>query len=394
MVGLFEFYFLGKQTAAATDAQMEGPRMQFLLSVINKPTVSAVDKFDCIRTVLGDTWLATEQLALLLDGIRQGEEAYRLPLFCACYHHLADFTDSTAALGLLRAEERSAAALQLEPPALDFYAGNPTGHYKLDLARTPQRDAVLRLLQLRNEMQGEEEALYKYYDNRGGGKRDLSAIGVVWRNSKWKTAPLTVQQSWAVPYHGIVELDFVDVRLPPADAISLSDDEFQNLILDLWDKKSDLLDLHLISNASMLRVLRQVTNTRYVSCTQVARMLGRFDPSRDTAIRQEIMVACWARTTDYHGLTNVLSLLTPHEQSVVKHRLGPLKTFDELLAVGFYDLDLAIPAHRFVFQELVHLSGTHRMPHPTPLQTPPPPTAAPTPAPPYPTAPWERDLLW
>jgi len=355
--GLFEFYFLDKQTTAATDRLMEASRMELLLTEINRPTVSTVDKLDCIRAIVGDSWLSTQQLGSLLEEITEDKQANRINLFCGCYHRLTDFKDSATVLGLLSADERVFALTHLGQASLAFYQHNPTGHHKLDCARPAQRDVVLRLLQLRNEMHEVEEALYKYYENRGGGKRDLSAIGVVWRNSKCMTAPLTLQQSWAVPYQGIIEVDFVDVRLPPPEASPLTDDEFKELILDLWDAKSDLLDLHIISNESMVRALREVTNARYVSCTQVARMIGRFDPSRDATIREEILVACWARTVDFHGLPNVLNLLTPHEQSVVKHRLGPIKTFDELMAVGFYELNLQIPIDRFVFQELVHLSG-------------------------------------
>lgn len=187
---------------------------------------------------------------------------------------------------------------------------------------------------------------------------EISLQLVWWRNGKFKTAPFTLKQSWQVPYYGLVEVDFVDIRRPPEDAEPLTEEEFREMILSSWDKKSDLLNLNIISDNSMVTILREVTNARYVSCKQVARMIGRFDPSRAAPIRIEIVVACWARTIDYHGLTNVVALLTPPEQAAVIHRLGPLQTFDEMMAVGFYDLNLEVPGERFVFQELVHLAGT------------------------------------
>jgi len=114
--GLFEFYFLDKQTAAATDRLMEASRMELLLTELNRPTVSTVDKLDCIRAIAGDSWLSTQQLGSLLEEITEDKQANRINLFCGCYHRLTDFKDSATVLGLLSATLLSLTGCGVRPP--------------------------------------------------------------------------------------------------------------------------------------------------------------------------------------------------------------------------------------------------------------------------------------
>jgi len=355
--GFMQFNFLDKQKVKSKDSTMTVLSLEILNKNVNDETLGVADKLDCMAALVGDGMMSFAQLESLLSKVGQYNSTDRVNLVCQCYHRIADVENKTTLLNLLTKTEIAQAEAQLGQVSLTFFQNNPSGHYKLDLAVPAHRVLALGLIHLRNEMEELETATYKYYDNRGGGKRDLSAMGVVWRNSRFNTSPLTLQQSWQLPYFGILEVDFVDIRKPPEEAEPLSDHELQELVLTRWDAKSDLLDLHLISETSMMQILREVSNTRYFSCKQVARLIGRFDPARSAKIRTEILIICWARTVDYHGLTNVLNLLTPKEQSIVMHRLGPLQTFDEIMAVGFYELNLQVPRERFVFQELVHLGG-------------------------------------
>jgi len=357
--GFMQFNFLDKQKVKPKDSTMDPLSLEILLKQVNDETLGVAEKLDCMLALVGDNMMSYEQLESLLSRSKQSTESTtnRVNLVCQCYHRIANVDSQATVLNLLTKQERAQAQAQLGQSSLEFFHNNPSGHHKLDLAVPAHRDLAVSLIHLRNEMEELEAAVNKYYDNRGGGKRDLSAIGIVWRNSRLNTSPLTLQQSWKLPYYGILEVDFVDIRKPPEEAEPLSEEELQELILSRWDAKSDLLGLHIISEKSMMQILREVSNTLYFSCKQVARLIGRFDPARSAEIRTEILVICWARIVDYHGLTNVLHLLTPKEQAVVMHRLGPLQTFDEMMAVGFYELNLGVPGERFVFQELVHLGG-------------------------------------
>ena len=355
-VGLVQFKFLDKRTTTAKDSTMNPFSLEALLSILKIEGVSAADKSDCMQTIIGDNFLSMMQLEEMLKRLGKYETLDRVNLFCHCYHRLADVDDNIEAWKMLSNDERRIAENLLGPDSLGFCPNNATGHYKLDLANAPHRYLAQRLIHLRNEMEEAEASYYKYFDNRGGGKRDISAIGVVWRNVSWNGAPLTIQQTWQVPYFGTLKADFVDIRKPPDEATPMTDEEFEDRILTIWDQKSDLLGLHVVSHATMVKIMHDLSNIKYFTCKQVARMIGRFDSSRDANIRVEIILGCWARTIDYHGLSNVLNLLSPTEQAAVDHRLGQLQTFDEMMAVGFYELDLAVPGQRFVFQELVHLN--------------------------------------
>ena len=63
------------------------------------------------------------------------------------------------------------------------------------------------------------------------------------------------------------------------------------------------------------------------------------------------MVIAFARTLDWHGYANLAALLTVAEESHLHKRVGVTNLFDEINAVGYYELDLSIPDHRFVAQE-------------------------------------------
>lgn len=356
--GFIKFTFLDRQKVKLKNLTMNPCSLQLLLQQLNDQKMNNwVDLQDLLQAIVGDTYISLEQLKTLYKAVNKYQPKDRMNLFSRCYHRVADVEHGKESLNLLKPDDRIFAEKELGEESLGFCPNNPTGYHKLDLAKPPHRDVALSLIQIKNEMEELEAACYKYYDNRGGGKRDLSAIGVVWRNSKYKTGPFTFQQSWKVPYSGILEVDFVDIRKPPENAQAMSDEEFHKLVLTTWDARSELLNLSIISNQAMVKTLRDLSNSNYFTCKQIARMMGRFDPSRAADIRVEILVTCWARTIDWHGLSNVLNLLSAVEQAIVTRRLGPLQTFDEMMAVGFYELHLNNPSERFIFQELVHLGG-------------------------------------
>merc|ERR1719421_931176 len=53
---------------------------------------------------------------------------------------------------------------------------------------------------------------------------------------------------------------------------------------------------------------------------------------------------------------DILLCLSRAEQAQVKFRLGPHNLYDNLYAVGYYELDLTKPAERWICAELVRLA--------------------------------------
>jgi len=106
------------------------------------------------------------------------------------------------------------------------------------------------LLELKRRMEPEESAVEAYYQGRGGGKRDLSRLGVVWRNSTLDGKRFTCTRSWKVPHAGVLSLDFVDIRRPHHLAAQpIADAALDKLVLRKWEEKTSILGLDVYSDA-------------------------------------------------------------------------------------------------------------------------------------------------
>ena len=85
-------------------------------------------------------------------------------------------------------------------------------------------------------------------------------LKIVWQNTKLDAVPFTFTLFWHVPYHGILEVDFVDIRKPSSSATAISNEDFRDLVtvLDLWDQleRSLLLELNVVSLRNKLMILQ------------------------------------------------------------------------------------------------------------------------------------------
>jgi len=101
-------------------------------------------------------------------------------------------------------------------------------------------------------------------------------------------------------------------------------------------------------------LIRQFSNTGFFTCEQIASLLGMFS---QPTLRVELCVIAFARTIDWHGYPNVTYRLTPFEKRQLYVRVGLINVFDEMMAVDYYELDLAQSASRYVCQEMLHLAA-------------------------------------
>jgi hypothetical protein len=226
-------------------------------------------KLDVVQAAVGMSYMSQEQMIELLSYIPESATQERVNLVCKCYHRLSDLEDPRKALELLAKEERSLVEKQLGSASFTFFRNNPTGYHKLDLSKPAQREVIMRLLGLKNSMADVEAAIVKYLSNRSGGARDIEGIGLSWRNPTYNNNPTPYSQSWSVPYGGTFCLDFVDVRKPDELCAPMSDEDFNAMIKDRWSETSALLGLYLMSPNNKIKLLREVTNSHYVSCAQV-----------------------------------------------------------------------------------------------------------------------------
>jgi hypothetical protein len=239
--------------------------------------------------------------------------------------------------------------------SFDFTPNNPTGYHKIDLSDASQRDICLRLIEIKNEMAGRELQFREFYaaDKRAGGRRDDSSHSLdferVWRNSKLDQAPFVLYDGWKVPKSGFLEVDFVSLTKP--DLPPLSPEYTQEQVFQLF---FDSLKSQGTAESQKIRLLRRYSNTNVFTCQQLATLLSHF---KGAELRTEVCVIGYARTVDWHGFRNVLTILQPGEIKILQNRIGAINLFDDVMAVGFYELDLARSTDRFVMQELLHLAS-------------------------------------
>jgi hypothetical protein len=240
--------------------------------------------------------------------------------------------------------------------SFDFTPNNPTGYYKLDLSDPAQRDICQRLVETKNEMAARELQLREFYatDKRAGGGRNNSSkhldFELVWRNSKLDQAQFVFFDGWKVPRSGVLEVDFVALTKPdlPASCPRYTHNQVFQLFFDS-------LKSHDTTERQKIVSLRHYSNTHVFTCHQVAVLLAFF---KGAELRVEACIICFARTVDWHGFRNLAMTLQPEEIRMLHNRIGTVNLFDDLMAVGFYELDLAQSTDRFVMQELLHLAST------------------------------------
>lgn len=241
--------------------------MGVLIEQLRAKETPSTKKVDYVHATVGGSFMSYDQLVELLSYIPTSDTVERVNLVSRCFHRLSNVDDPRKALNLLVGEERAMAEKQLGTASFAFFKNNATGFHRLDLSKHAHRDVASRLVGLYNAMDQEVEAISAYFDGRAGGKRDLTGIGLIWRNSKLDGVPFTFTPYWSIPYSGTLEVDFVDIRRPPPTAEAMSDETFKDEVLDKWDQKSSLLGLDLVSPSNKLKILREVSNAHYFNCT-------------------------------------------------------------------------------------------------------------------------------
>ena len=239
--------------------------------------------------------------------------------------------------------------------SFDFTPNNPTGYHKIDLSDSAQRDICLRLVEIKNEMVARELQFREFYskNKRAGGVRDDSSKSTdferVWRNSKLDQAPFVFYDGWKVPKSGFLEVDFVALTKPdlPSPCPEHSHEQVFQLFFDSLKSGG-------IPESQKIRLLRQYSNTNVFTCHQLATLLSYF---KGAELRVEVCIIGYARMVDWHGFRNVVTTLQPGEFRTLQNRIGTINLFDDVMAVGFYELDLARSTDRFVMQELLHLAS-------------------------------------
>lgn len=169
----------------------------------------------------------------------------------------------------------------------------------------------------------------------------------VWRNLKINNKPFAFDPSWRIPYTGRLTVDFVVIVKAPAGSQPMQKEKFREWCMKELDHMPDKQD-------EIVSAFRLHTDKYFFSCEQVQRLLARLS---SPAMRVELCVIAFARIVDFRHFKYLLEYITVSEVTSLQSRLGLINLWDETTAVGYYDLDLAVPEHRWVCQELLILAA-------------------------------------
>ena len=340
--GILEFSFAS--LASSENAQsMSASEIEWLHTELKSPGKTERDRIGAIRSFCeGDNFLTFDQVKEMLDMLPEDMRSLeRCELVQQCFSRLTEPERGVEILQHLTINERKDVEKKLGMVAIAFTHNNATGFYKLDLSKKPQRNVCLRLCEINNSQQTLLRRMDAYYATRKGGARQ--PVERTWRNAKLDDAPHTWSSTWAVPMKGYLELDFVQLLKPMSDEKLTTDEEFLALLLKLKP----------LTEEDQILSVRNWLNKHVILCEQAEELLTMMKKQK---ARVEILVIVYARLLDWHGYTSLLSMISIAEMNMLVKRLGFVNLFDEVMAVGYYELDLALVEHRLVAQELVHLA--------------------------------------
>jgi hypothetical protein len=352
-----------RKRASASDA-LPTKVFAVLLQGFSSPTSNSLHCLDLINTVMGpDTFITIAQARELFNVLNDPSDIrfqelspVRIHWLNKCYHKIVESGRNKEILTWASDGERKMIQKQLGDVSFSFTPNNPTGHHKLDLSDMSQREIAIRLTEIRNDTEPRMEQLKSFYSSgkRSGGRRETADDDIelerAWRNSKFDGNVLRWSNDWKLPHHGILEVDFVEVTKPDpndhkdGDLSAMDSEAFEDFLVKLQATDEQEQRVHKI---------RQYSNVGFFFVRQLARLLGLIDMP---LLKVEICVIGYARTLDWHGYKNVLLCLSIPETKMLEHRIGYINLFDDVMAVDYYELDLARSSHRWVMQEILHLA--------------------------------------
>ena len=290
--------------------------------------------------------LVTSLIRLIDERPKSQDQAAKLRLreeiIQSCFNRLIEPHKNVDLLSLTFGHARHRIEKYIGPVALKFVRANPTGAHEFDLSSIPAREVLKRLIELYVTQQRFLKSMEPWYSARAGGGRP--EIERCWRNAKLNGQPHVFTTAWAVPDRGKYQVDFVQVTKPSFECAPPTQDEMDALKAKVYAQPS---------TRSKLQTIRAWSGTRVFLCEQVDELLDFFS---DEADRVELFVIAFSRTLDWHGYTNLLELLSPVELKELRRRIGVVNLFDDIVAVGYYELEFSDPEERFVGQELVHMA--------------------------------------
>lgn len=239
---------------------------------------------------------------------------------------------------MLDDETRAKLNNRMTDSARSFTPANPSGYYRLDLAKQPEREVALRLMEIRNAEIQEMSKLPRPKGELAVNKTTTAEHHI--RNVTLDSNPMTFTSSWRLPAIGMLSFDFTSTSKPPSGAR----DQAVELASILRGIKSD--DDRLIK-------AKEVLGVGYITLKTAKHC---FMLLRSADARVSFLVLAFARIIEWHGFHDITDLLTKQELVQLHKRLGLHNVYDPFSSVGYWEMQLENPEHRVVAAHLVRLA--------------------------------------
>ena len=245
-----------------------------------------------------------------------------------------------ALIALLDDETREKLNKRMTDSARSFTPANPSGYYRLDLSKQPEREVALRLMEIRNAEIEDMKKLPRPKGELAVNKTTVAEHHM--RNCMLDSKAFAFTSSYRLPIIGILSFDFTSTSKPPPGA---------------RDQAAE------VGLASMLRCIKgdeerllKVKEVLGVSYITLKTAKHCFMLMRSADARVSFLVMAFARIVEWHGFHDLTALLTKLELPQLHKRLGLHNVYDPFSSVGFWEMQLENPEHRVVAAHLVRLA--------------------------------------
>jgi len=355
--GILEFNFVSTRAPPQLEDVMSKQDVSMMTDLITraKSSIETANVLDMIMN--GDAFLLPSQVAEIFPVLKSSED--RVKFIKRCLHKVVGSSAREEITALLTEAEVQDMENSMSNSSLFFHPDNATGHYRLNLAESTDRETFFRLQEIRakelleHDRTGTDPSAVLCARPRSQFQPP-TPLEFLFLNFRLDHQEFLPSEEWAVPSTGIVELDFVDYRKPPETAVPI-----ETVWATPGEKESDVESqiyrmMQCDSEAERMKELRCLTHHYYFTAAQAKHILARFTSS---SMREDCLVVLFRRIVDHHAFAcDVLKELASSEFFEVRRRLGVHNIFDPICAVDFYSLHFVDNRDRYIMAELIRLA--------------------------------------
>ncbi|DAZ96323.1 TPA: hypothetical protein N0F65_008447 [Lagenidium giganteum] len=325
------------------------------LITIIKRGVSTRDMGGMLDLALNDFFITTEEANYFVTELQHSMDS--VEIVARIWPCIIDGDNAFAFLQkhLTPTEQRRMIDVY-SPSLVQFCNSNPTGHWVLDLADRKQRKIALCFAMINAQEAAIAAELHpKRTDSSQYGK------GFNWRNVSYNRKAIRLNYEFfnQLPNRGVLEFDYVsnvrheDIPQP----LELTDDTLETVIRSVGAEVCSVyIPSHKRKDLKYQLVLFHVAiANRYVTCTQVHRIMQYFPKNHDSS-RFKVILSVHRLIIDLENLGDVLERLVAADRRKVYTTLGYLATLNPLYTDMDYEVDFEREDEKMLLRALVDLS--------------------------------------